>query len=57
MPVAMIRSPAPLLSGGDLETAGRCILMLLECERRRDSQGPQVLQLIKHRPVSRGLVS
>jgi hypothetical protein len=42
---------------GDLETAGRCILMLLECERRRDSQGPQVLQLIKPRPVSRGLVS
>jgi hypothetical protein len=31
--------------------------MLLDCERRRDSQGPQVLQLIKPRPVSRGLVS
>jgi len=42
---------------GDLDTAGRCILMLLDCERRCDSQGPQVLQLIKPRPVSRGLVS
>jgi hypothetical protein len=42
---------------GDLDIAGRCILMLLDCERRRDSQGPQVLQLIKPRPVSRGLVS
>ena len=42
---------------GDLDTAGRSILLLLECERRRDSQGPQVLQLIKPRTVSRGLVS
>ncbi|WP_255141016.1 hypothetical protein [Synechococcus sp. Lug-A] len=34
---------------GDLAESARCILLLLECERRVGGLGPQVLQLIKPR--------
>ena len=34
---------------GDLESAARSILALLDCERRHGAQGPQVLQVIKPR--------
>ena len=36
-------------ASGDLESAARSILALLECERRYGAQGPQVLQVIKPR--------
>ena len=34
---------------GDMAEAARAILGLLDCERRLDSAGPQVLQVIKPR--------
>jgi hypothetical protein len=34
---------------GDLEAAARTILEALDCERKADGLGPQVLQLIKPR--------
>ena len=34
---------------GDMESAARSILALLNCERRHGAQGPQVLQVIKPR--------
>ncbi|MFM7674077.1 MAG: hypothetical protein ACKO5F_00440 [Synechococcus sp.] len=34
---------------GDLAAAARCVLELLNCERRAGHSGPQVLQLIKPR--------
>ncbi len=42
---------------GDVDAAARSILALLDCERRQASQGPQVMQVIKPRSASRGLVS
>ncbi|PZV01905.1 MAG: hypothetical protein DCF24_02965 [Cyanobium sp.] len=35
---------------GDLPRAARGILKALDCERRANTLGPQVLQLIKPRP-------
>ncbi len=34
---------------GDVASAARCLLELLDCERRAGHSGPQVLQLIKPR--------
>jgi hypothetical protein len=34
---------------GDMDGAGRAILALLDCERRLNGTGPQVLQVIKPR--------
>ena len=43
---AAARSAAEL---GDIESAARSILAMLDCERRHGAQGPQVLQVIKPR--------
>jgi len=42
---------------GDMETAARSILALLDCERRQGAQGPQVLQVIKPRSATAAPVS
>lgn len=34
---------------GEIETAARAILAMLDCERRLSSSGPQVMQVIKPR--------
>lgn len=42
---------------GDIEGSARSILALLDCERRQGAQGPQVLQVIKPRSATGGLIS